>query len=433
MTLEALWGSYVFIIGGLGGVATLLSNALNAEAQQQLSHWLKGQVTREPRSFVQAANRAFLVTFDWLFASRGTALEGALWFALMLSPIVLILTRLAFLVRGVDVGDATDLLLFALCLMSALAAFLFAVQAEGAAGFSTALVTFAVVIALGRIALGPLGGLLVSIGIGLFVGTMVGAVFSRGAPGVGLGLALGCGIFIAIAGLLSLALEAFTGIGSFTLSFGLIGLGLGFFIGGAHILGPRLASAGSPIRTFIYSLFFIALVALLRWDAALAFLEDIRMQGPRLLVFVAFTVFADGVSLLETRWILRRAMDVKSRTMVLLLGVDLVLSALIFLFLPLVLGEIPAFFQAMLFRGDRLWLGILFWSSFSTSVMFYVFVLTSLLIRPLAHAPRLARYLAIDTKPVLILTIAVGVAITVIYLVGFGLGAAVVVFRGNVR
>lgn len=42
MTFEALWGSYVFIIGGLGGVSTLLSNVLNEEAQQQLSRWLKG-------------------------------------------------------------------------------------------------------------------------------------------------------------------------------------------------------------------------------------------------------------------------------------------------------------------------------------------------------------------------------------------------------
>lgn len=200
MTFEALWASYVVIIGSLGGVSTLLSNALNDEAQQQLSQWLKRQVTREPQGFVQAANRAFLLTFDWLFASRGTVLEGALWFALMVSPIILILARLAFLVGGVDVGDATNLLLLALWLTSALAIFLVWTQTESLAAFITALVAFVLVVVLGRIVLGPLGSLLVSLGFGFSVGTVIGAVFSRGAPGIGLGLALGCGMFITVAG-----------------------------------------------------------------------------------------------------------------------------------------------------------------------------------------------------------------------------------------
>ena len=37
-----------------------------------------------------------------------------------------------------------------------------------------------------------------------------------------------------------------------------------------------------------------------------------------------------------------------------------------------------------MFSGDRPWLGILFWTTFSTSVAFYLFVIASLVARPLA-------------------------------------------------
>ena len=79
-----------------------------------------------------------------------------------------------------------------------------------------------------------------------------------------------------------------------------------------------------------------------------------------------------------------------------LLVLDLILSAAIFLVLPLVLWEIPDFLQAIRFQGPRPCLGILFWSTFSTSVVFYLFVASSLLARPLAHLPQFGKYLNVE-------------------------------------
>jgi hypothetical protein len=58
---------------------------------------------------------------------------------------------------------------------------------------------------------------------------------------------------------------------------------------------------------------------------------------------------------------------------------------------------------------------------------FYVFALCSFLIRPLAHVPRLGRYLVIETQPVLILMTAIGAAVTLIYAVA---AVAAIVLHG---
>jgi hypothetical protein len=431
MELHAVWGSYVFIIGSLGALSKLLSSALNEETQRNLSRWLGRQVAREPASWVQAANRAFLQTFDWLFAPKKTAWEGSLWAALMVSPVLLVLARLAFLLGGVRAGDAIDLLLFALWLASSVAVFLGSTHATTRSGFVSGMVGFVLLIVLGRLALGELGGLLIGLSVGLFGGTVAGMVFSFGIPGIGLPLGMSMAIASMVLGVLMLALETLSGFGSYALGFGALGFGLGAFVGAMQALGPGPIAPASPLRTFVYSLFFIGLVSVLRLDAASSIVDAVRAAGPRILVFVAFTTFADTFSLLETRWILRRGLDAGTAMMLALLGLDLVLSAAIFLFLPLVLGELPGFFQAALFRGDRPWLGILFWSSFSTSVTFYVFAVSSLLIRPLAHMPKLGRYLAVETRPVLVLTIAVGIAITLIYALGLTVAATLLFLRAG--
>lgn len=271
--------------------------------------------------------------------------------------------------------------------------------------------------------------MLVGLSVGLFVGTVIGAVLSLGIPGIGFVFSAMGGCWTILGGVLALALQGLTGFGSYTLAFGAIGFGLGAILGAGHILGPGLAAPTSPLKTLVYSLFFVGVVSLFQVEAALSFVEAINANGPRLLVFVAYNVFADGVSLLETRWILRRGMDAGTAKLLALLVLDLVLSAAIFLFLPMVLWDIPSFLEAALFRGDRPWLGILFWSTFSTSATFYVFVLSSLLIRPLAHVPKVGRFLAIDAQPVLILTIAVGTAVTLTYVVGAGVAAALDLVR----
>lgn len=112
------------------------------------------------------------------------------------------------------------------------------------------------------------------------------------------------------------------------------------------------------------------------------------------------------------------------------LVVDLVLSAVIFLFLPLVLWEAPDFLEAAVFEGDRPWLGIFFWTTFSTSVMFYLFFTVGLIlileswfikiIRPVA------RFLDVETHPFS----CIGVALVMLVIVAEVLRAIVKAVTG---
>ena len=61
-----------------------------------------------------------------------------------------------------------------------------------------------------------------------------------------------------------------------------------------------------------------------------------------------------------------------------LLFVDIVLSALIYVVLPLIAGQdFEQLWQAVFFEGPVPYLGLLFWSTFATSFVFYLFVISS--------------------------------------------------------
>jgi len=172
-------------------------------------------------------------------------------------------------------------------------------------------------------------------------------------------------------------------------------------------------------RAVASSLVFIILVGLIKMDASVSFTEAISTDI-KAFAFVAFNLFADGVSLLETRWVLQRGANAGVAMLLALLLLDLVLSAIIFLILPTILWEVPAFLEAALFRGDRPWLGILFWTTFSTSVMFYVFVLAALLLRPIHWLTRLVyKRFDVEAEPVIGLAVAMALVVTV----GFAAGA----------
>jgi hypothetical protein len=71
--------------------------------------------------------------------------------------------------------------------------------------------------------------------------------------------------------------------------------------------------------------------------------------------------------------------------------------------------------EGLLVRGDQPWLGILFWSTFFTSGMFYAFAITSLLARPLSRILAIGRYLNLETKPLLVMTFIVAVTVTLVF------------------
>ena len=123
-----------------------------------------------------------------------------------------------------------------------------------------------------------------------------------------------------------------------------------------------------------------------------------------LLLYPLLNLFADSFSVHETRWILRKVEKVSLLWLLPLLGLDLVLSAGIFLLIPMGASTFTNVFQAMIFQGEQPYLGILFWSTFSTSAMFYLFIIssvvTSFLYTPLKIALSPLKFLNIDRNPV---------------------------------
>jgi hypothetical protein len=151
-----------------------------------------------------------------------------------------------------------------------------------------------------------------------------------------------------------------------------------FTIGSAIVVGSSRRISVHPLKALASSLVFIIVVSLIasliREDAVSSLLDTINQQGIKVLAFVALNIFADAISLLETRWVLQRGSSATAVQLLGLLALDLLASTAIFLFLPAIVGEITTFGDAVFLRGDRPWLGILFWSTFGTSVVFYLFV-----------------------------------------------------------
>jgi len=159
---------------------------------------------------------------------------------------------------------------------------------------------------------------------------------------------------------------------------------------------PKFVAPEFPIslvRAMVSSMVVVAIVSLLALDEAKLFLDtSLALDYDRLLLlsYIGFNLIADPISLLETRWILEKGRNAGFSRLTVLLIVDVAASAAIFLFLPLILWEWQDFIDAVRFKGNRPWLGILFYSTFATSAMFYLFAISALL-TPVVMSPLLLR------------------------------------------
>ena len=240
-------------------------------------------------------------------------------------------------------------------------------------------------------------------GIGYFLAGWIGRVL---ASAIGRSRAASA-IISAIAIASSLGIAIASGINPTSAS--AIGLATGVAVVIAIAIGSGGRISIHPLKALALSLVFIILVGLIAnlikpdaisplWNAIS---EDIENYNyPKVLAFVALNIFADVFSLLETRWVLQRGNNATVVQLLGLLVLDLVASAAIFLFLPAVLcqvtpitlltrgdpSQITTFWDAAFFGGQIPWLGILFWSTFGTSVVFYLFVTAVFLFLLPGHA-----------------------------------------------
>ena len=336
---------------------------------------------------------AFLVVFDRLFSGRvqkgpTLPLEKTLWVGVILAPAIVFILRFGTWIVGRSQPSKLNLLLIAISI-----AFVYSIVLWAWLQLPRRIKTFDIVPAT------------------LFVVV----------PLVGLPL-----VFVSIGFVDSLPVWRLT----------VVGLGVFYVNGLVWVVGVLIAPfrQGDGFRQFpihlgkaiAASAFFTAVVGLIQWDATKSFFDVVATDGPVAVTFVAYNVFADGISLIKTRWLLERSATAGVKTLVGLLGLDLLLSAAVFI-LPTTMWELPTFWDAIIFRGDRPWLGVLFWTTLSTSALFYLFVLAAVLAGPVSRVSRAVRLkLDPESEPVLALTAALVVGVTAAFLFGAGITAIVV-------
>lgn len=181
----------------------------------------------------------------------------------------------------------------------------------------------------------------------------------------------------------------------------------------------------SPIRAILSSLIAMTIVALFspffNEEIAQSFISDFDSIGITILAYIFLNIFADSISLWETSFILRLAATGSMSKFFSMIIFDILISALIFLAIPWSTGNLHVFLEAIKFQGEVPWLGILFWSTFFTSVIFYFFVLSVCLLiiaqRISCYYVRLDGVLPIMDKPIKSLGVVAIVLITIIFMI----------------
>ena len=208
---------------------------------------------------------------------------------------------------------------------------------------------------------------------------------------------------------------------------------------------PTKSLIVSPLRAFASSIIFLLIIgwnvpsasfsffADLDWDTYAGiplweipdFLLSIK-RAPVLgsIAFIAYNLFADTISLIETRFLLKLSIGARIGKLVGLLILDLFLSATIYLLLPLIAGQdLQVLRSAIFFSGDKPWLGILFWSTFATSLVFYLFIAANIVIVLVAPLLRLVKgwdsFFNFAKRPLLAIGISMSLALLVIVLLVF--------------
>ncbi len=176
---------------------------------------------------------------------------------------------------------------------------------------------------------------------------------------------------------------------SVSYTFGLVGfnhttaLVSGLTLGFAVLMLPlllnilRRISVIHPGKAMIFSVLFVIAFSGFFNDPRIRFQNDVLVSGPGILLFPLFNIFADTISLFETRWILKKSKGSKLLLLLSMLLIDLVLSGAIYLILPILVGQdLNVMLQGIFFKQPDPWIGILFWSTYATSLMYYLFLTT---------------------------------------------------------
>jgi hypothetical protein len=112
------------------------------------------------------------------------------------------------------------------------------------------------------------------------------------------------------------------------------------------------------------------------------------------------------------------------RGIIAMLLLDLLLSAAIFFILPGIADQnLDTLLQGIMFKGPVPWTGILFWSTFTTSLIFYLFVVAVLILKLLmpvfATAQSFDKWFPIYDHPVRLVAMVMVALMTVVFVIAF--------------
>jgi hypothetical protein len=375
------------LTGSIVTIGACLDVWLNEDIRKQLSTSLTSHLHKGPSEWFHSVETAFSAVFDHVYGWRKSQLNRIVWRAILFSYLMLFMARVVLWAFKIHVPQMEKILVIAF---------------------------------------------IVAIGVTTLLQIDISALHLRDAPkGPPLRQLLNERRFVATVVLAALFVAYYTfaaiytghgvGISVKTVSAIAVGAAIGV---PAVILVSRIkdsAVAVAPLRAIASSVLFIGLLTLLFRSAAHSFVNELR-TNPLVMAMVAFNLFGDAVSLVETRWLLLLSRGLSMLGIIGMLFLDLVLSAFLYLVLPAIAGiHWNILFLAAKFDGPHPWMGILFWSTFFTSLLFYLFVASMLLLRMALPAfkilNKMDKWFALYEHPVRLITVAMFVLETAGFLI----------------
>ena len=173
----------------------------------------------------------------------------------------------------------------------------------------------------------------------------------------------------------------------------------------------------SPLIVMLSSFFAIALFSAYKKDLIFPFLIDSHRFFYEFVPLLFLNIFTDSFSILETRYVLRRALSGSSKKLVLFLFLDFLASSIIYLIVPLFSGNLNLFLSSIFFKGEIAWAGVFYWSSLFTSLFFYLYFLGFFSLHVLYKFSSI-KYLA--ERPSHSLGFILATFVTIVYLLSIG-------------
>lgn len=346
------------ILFGVFVICLAVDKRLRPSARKKLGDTLSVRMRPDLQNWVRVTHQGFLIVFDFFYGGTPSKLNRLMWRAIVCSYGVLLLARAVLAAFSLPVPETERILLVAV------------------------LITIGALLMLGALEI----TLDQSRRVDAHEATFFEAATSRWSI---LAVALAsAGLFMitTISVLIARRLAESTGApidGTIVAAIG-VGSAFGVPILGAACLIPTSFYVVSAAKSFVLSLFFIAVLACV-FPTVTAMAVSAMGTRAAIVTFVLFNLFADAISLVVTRWLLVRVGTVSFRSFLFFLLADFCASVSIFLLLPGIADfSFSILAQGIFLAGPQPWVGLLFWSTFFTSALLYFYVPSVLVIRGVA-------------------------------------------------